>query len=76
VYQFRPVIYVIGLLLTPLGLGMLVPALVDGAFENPDWQVFLVSSLLTLFAGISLVMATRGSGKDLTLRQAFLMTTL
>ena len=75
-YQFRPVVYVIGLLLTPLGLGMLVPVGVDVAFQNPDWQVFLGSSVLTLFVGISLVMATRGSGRDLTLRQAFLMITL
>jgi hypothetical protein len=33
--DLRPILLVIGLLLVPLGLGMLVPALVDSSLSHP-----------------------------------------
>lgn len=75
--DLRPIFLVIGILLIPLGLGMVVPAMVDIAAGHTDWQVFAISSFFTLFVGISLFLSNRGvSREDLSIKQAFLLTTL
>ena len=74
--NFRPILLVIGLMLTTLGLAMLVPVLLDLVVENPDWQVFLAAASVTLFVGTSLVLVSRGIDGRLRLHQAFLLTTL
>ena len=74
--DLRPIFLVIGLLLIPLGLGMLVPAVVDSAAAHPDWQVFTVSAGLTLFVGAGLFLSNRGASEQLNIKQAFLLTTL
>ncbi len=73
VFDARPILLVIGILLTTLGLAMLLPALYDAASGNADWQVFLASSMLTMFFGVSLALMTWGSAGDLTLKQAFVL---
>ena len=45
----RPVLFVVGILLTTLAGFMFVPALVDLAVGNPDWRVFLAGAFFTLF---------------------------
>ncbi len=66
-----------GVLLATLAVSMCIPAMVDAAAGNPDWQVFAVSAGLTLFAGVSLVLTSSGGGKvTLNVRQAFVMTFL
>ncbi|WP_420563905.1 TrkH family potassium uptake protein [Thalassobaculum sp.] len=56
---------------------MCVPAAVDLATEHPDWQVFLGAAGITLFIGVSMMLATRTvRGAKLGLRQAFVLTTL
>ncbi|GAB6051590.1 TrkH family potassium uptake protein [Magnetospira thiophila] len=67
---------VIGILLSILSLGMCVPAVVDAAIGHPDWQVFAVSAAVTLFIGLSLVLAFGVGGTRMNVRQAFIMTTL
>lgn len=74
--NFRPILLVIGLMLSTLGLAMLVPVLLDLVAENPDWQVFLAAASVTLFVGSSLVLVSRGIDGRLRLHQAFLLTTL
>jgi len=74
--DFRPILFVIGLLLTTLAAAMSVPAIVDALAGHMDWQVFAVSSGFTLFIGVSLVLAGRTAEMRLTIRQAFLLTTL
>lgn len=75
--DLRPVANIIGWLLMTLGGIMLVPLVVDLANNSPDWQVFLLSSFITVVSGGVLVLATSNSLKQgLTLRQSFLMTTL
>jgi trk system potassium uptake protein TrkH len=76
VIDHRPILLVIGFLLSILALGMMVPAFVDYAHDNPDWLVFLMSGALTLFIGVLLILANRAAQLRFTLRQAFLMTTL
>ncbi len=72
----RPVFLIIGHVLTILAGSMFVPALVDRLVGNPDWRVFALSATLTMFAGVGLVLASRGQGMRLSLRQGFLMATL
>ncbi len=52
----------------------MVPALFDITSYNPDWKVFVSSSIFTFFIGIALAMATRGENKDLSIREAFILT--
>ena len=75
--DLRPVLFVLGILLATLAAAMLVPAVVDAAHGGPDWSVFVLSAGVTLFVGIGLYLANRSAGASaLTLRQAFLLTTL
>lgn len=72
--QFRPILFVIGVLLCILSLAMMIPAGVDAAVGNPDWVVFVNSGLTIFVIGAVLVLATNGSWESFSLRQAFLMT--
>lgn len=72
----RPILFIIGYLLIVLAGAMLIPMLVDLAVSEPDWQVFAVSSALTLFFGVLLVLTNRQNRATLNLRQTFLFTTL
>ncbi len=74
--EIRPVLFVIGILLSILAAAMLIPAVVDLAIGHPDWHVFLASAAVTLFVGISLVLTSQGRGLDLKMRQAFVLTSL
>lgn len=65
----------VGILLTTLGIAMFVPALVDLSAGNPDWLVFATSGAGTLFVGISLWLTMRGFRGDLSLKEAFVLTT-
>lgn len=69
----RPILLVIGILLTTLGGAMALPALYDAAAANPDWMVFLASASITGFFGITLTLMTWGSAGTLTLKQAFVL---
>ena len=74
--ELRPVIFVIGILLTVLAVAMVIPAVVDIAVGHPDWQVFSVSAFVTLFVGVSMMLTTRASLGSFSVRQAFVMTNL
>ncbi|MBF0247949.1 MAG: TrkH family potassium uptake protein [Alphaproteobacteria bacterium] len=74
--DLRPVMFILGILMSMLALGMCLPALVDLVQGNPDWQVFAVSAGLTVFVGVSLVLTNSTERITLNVRQAFVMTTL
>jgi len=73
--DYRPIFLVIGILLSALAIGMTVPAAVDAFAGNPDWQVFAISSGVTLFIGVAMALTSRSGGVHLSPRQAFVMTT-
>ena len=73
--DYRPIFLVIGILLSVLAFGMMIPAAVDAVLGNPDWQVFIMSAGLTLFIGVSMALTSRAGGANLSVRQAFVMTT-
>ena len=74
--ELRPVVFIIGILLSILAVAMIIPAIVDIAVGHPDWQVFLVAAFVTLFVGVSMMLTTRASLRRFSVRQAFLMTNL
>ena len=77
VIDLRPILFVLGLLLSVLAATMMLPAIADLASAHSDWQVFAASAALTLFVGVALTISARGGHTgDLTVRQAFLLTTL
>jgi trk system potassium uptake protein TrkH len=75
VLDFRPILFILGILLTTLSIAMLLPALVDAASGNDDWQVFLASAGLTMFIGVSLILTMRGGDMKIGIREAFVLTT-
>ena len=74
--EFRPVIFVLGILLSILAVAMVIPAAVDALVGHGDWQVFAAAAATTLFIGVSMILTTRSGWSGYTLRQAFLMTNL
>ncbi len=71
----RPIFYVIGALLAVIALAMAVPLVADLAAGSEDWRVFAVSSALTLFFGVLLMLMNRTGRIALSLRQTFILTT-
>jgi trk system potassium uptake protein TrkH len=74
--DFRPILFIVGILLTTLAVFMLVPFAIDVMDAHPDWQVFAGGGSLTLFIGVVLILTNRVPVRKLSIRQAFLMTTL
>ncbi|MHA6267299.1 TrkH family potassium uptake protein [uncultured Aliiroseovarius sp.] len=75
-FDLRPVVYVIGLLVAALGVTMLIPMGIDLAYGSPDWAVFLESAVITTLVGGSMALSTaNGVGKGLSIQQTFLLTT-
>ena len=73
--DFRPVLYIIGILLTTLAAAMCAPLMADLMVGHPDWQVFAGSAGLTAFVGITLLLTTMSPPARLSVRQAFILTT-
>jgi trk system potassium uptake protein TrkH len=74
--DMRPVGYVIGLLVTALGLTMLLPLMVDIAEARGQWPVFAQSMIITMLIGSLVALACRnGVSGGLTIQQTFLLTT-
>ena len=74
--DYRPIFFIVGILLVMLGVAMLIPAIVDAAAHNPDWPVFLASAFLTLFVGGTFILMNRSRFGFLGVRQAFVLTTM
>jgi trk system potassium uptake protein len=74
--DLRPVGYIIGLVTAVLGLTMLVPMAADLMDGDPNWQVFLISAIVTSLAGGLVALAClNGLGRELRTQHAFVLTT-
>lgn len=77
VRRFQPVVRITGYLLCVLAVLMLVPAVVDASYGNPDWRVFVLSAVFTGMTGLLLAVSAREEQQtQLKLREAFVLTTL
>ncbi len=74
--DFRPVGYLIGWLLTALGLSMALPLAADLAAGDPNAGAFATSGILTVTAGGMMVLSCSTRHRPgLTPQQGFLLTT-
>ena len=73
---FQPVLYVIGYLLSALSIILCIPAAVDAFYGDNQWQSFTFASLISLFFGIILILGNKSDNFSISLKQAFLVTTL
>ena len=72
----RTIFFILGLLLSAVALGMILPALADAASGHAGWQVFVASALVTGFISGALILTNRGTLPPLSVKQAFLLTSL
>ncbi len=73
VFDARPILLVVGILLITLGISMGLPAIYDASVSNPDAVVFLASGVVTAFFGVTLALMNWGSAGTMTLKQAFVL---
>lgn len=75
-FDLRPVIFVIGLVVSCFGAAMLVPMVVDLVLSNGSWGTFAESCFLTFMLGLCLALSTQNAvGDGLTIKQTYLLTT-
>lgn len=74
--DFRSVMHVIGLLLCIEAVAMLIPMLTDLIYKNSDWDIFLLSALVTFFIGLMLYYSFKKEKIIIKVRQAFVLTIL
>ena len=75
--DFRPILFILGVLLSTLAGAMCLPAIADLVISNNDWQVFAVSAGFTGFVGgLFIFSSARRGKKGINVRQAFLLTSL
>ena len=55
-FDFRPIFFVVGLLLTTLAVAMCAPLVVDAAAGDDEWRVFAGSAALTAFIGVTMIL--------------------
>ena len=73
----RKLLTIIGALVASLGVTMLLPAIADLAAGNENWRVFVGAAFVTSLSGTGLWAASSaGPIGAITLRQAFMLTTL
>ncbi len=74
--DIRPVGYLIGLLVSFLGVTMLIPMVFDLVAQNGHWTSFAISGCLTIvLGGILAVSSANTIAEGLTIRQTFVFTT-
>jgi len=74
--DFRPVLFVVGLMLSALGLAMFIPMAVDLGFGDRSWPSFAMSAMFTTIIGTVLSLMTYSPHPRLNARAAFLLTVL
>ncbi len=70
----RPVLYIIGALLSVLSVFMVIPMFINIYIGNPDWNAFFLSIIATSFFGGSLMLSNACRDFTLSTRQAFIVT--
>ena len=74
--SFPAIFFVLGWLLTFFGIAMLLPGFVDIILKGHDVSAFLVSGFSSIFAGITMVIMNNDKDKQLSHKDAFLLTFL
>ena len=65
-----------GYFISVLGLAMLFPAALDIYYSHAKWSLFITSSIVSVFIGLSLFLANNSKIKNISLQQAYLLTVI
>jgi trk system potassium uptake protein TrkH len=74
--ELQPILKLTGMLLMIIGGLMILPAMVDAAYENDDWAVFAGSSGVIFFFGSMLLLSQNTRISGMNMHQAFLVVNL
>jgi len=75
--EFRPIIFILGILLVVLAAAMMLPVLTDfAAGYGDDAANFAISAGATLFIGVSAMLAAHAGAIHLEIRQTFVLAVL
>lgn len=75
--DLRPVLFIVGALLTVLAGAMLIPAALDLLRGDEDWHAFLAAAAVTLFFGGALLLSNyKTDWRDFGPREGFLIVNL
>ncbi len=75
-FDFRPIAFILGILLIALAAAMAIPALAELVAGRDDWKVFAAAAAVAIFVGVALILGTRAPQTRIGIRQGFLLTTL
>lgn len=78
-FDLRPIVFVLGVLLLTVAAIQLVPAvyiLMTSTGTDPNLRAFLTASAVTLFAGVPMALFARGANFRLVPRQLYLLTVM
>ena len=73
--DLRPVLFVVGLMVTALGVIMFIPMAVGLAYNDDSWKAFATSGFITSLLGSIMALASYAPKANLRARGAFLLTT-
>ncbi|MGB0906219.1 MAG: TrkH family potassium uptake protein [Maricaulaceae bacterium] len=74
--DLRPVFFVVGLMVSALGLAMFAPMVVDFIYDGRSWKTFGLCGILTTLTGLIMALTSYSPKPDLRARGAFLLTAL
>ncbi len=74
--MWQPVLMICGYFISVLGIAMLFPAALDIYYSGTNWSIFINASIVSVFIGLSLFLANRGKIKEISIRQAYLLTAI
>ncbi|MCA0045209.1 TrkH family potassium uptake protein [Celeribacter litoreus] len=75
--DFRPIGYVIGVLVAFLGMTMIIPLGIDLLYGTDEWHVFFEAGIFTFMFGAALALATQNAHqKGLSIQQMFILTSV
>lgn len=72
-FDIRPVVHVIGLLLIVLAAAMAVPVGASLTAHDGEWTIFAAAAAITLFFGLAMILSSHGAKRRANLRHAFLI---
>ncbi len=74
--NLRIILFFLGILITSLGIAMIVPLSIEFFYSGINKSNFLISTLLNLFLGITLILAFNKGEKKINVKDTILITTL
>ena len=74
--NLRIILFFLGILISSLGLAMILPLGIEFIYSGANKSSFLIPTLLTLFIGITLILAFNKEEKKVNIKDTILITTL